>query len=186
MTFLSSLRFHYYIRRTCHLLLWGTMLAVVVGCQAASTYRPAASETGVGYSEEKLDTTHYRVRFTGTSHTSRATVENYLLYRAAEVTLANGYTHFMFLDADTEAKTYYRSTFDTWPGYGFSGYGYYWHDWWWGRPGGFASTRPVTSYAALASIVLFSVGEAQGKPQAFDAREVVDTLGPKLFPAQRN
>ena len=185
MAFLYSPRFQA-VRRFCNLLLLGFALSVVVGCQSASTYRPAASPGGIGFSEERLDATHYRVRFTGNSHTSRETVENYLLYRAAEVTLADGYTHFMFLDADTEAKTRYRSTFDTWPGYGLRGYGYYWHDWWWGRPMGFVDTRPITSYSAFASIVLLPAGEGANRAEAFDAGEVVATLGPKLFPAQRN
>ncbi len=47
-----------------------------------------------GYSEERLDQNKFRVTFRGNSLTPRETVEDYLLYRAAELTLQNGFTHF--------------------------------------------------------------------------------------------
>jgi len=55
-----------------------------------------------GYSEQKLESNRYRVWFAGNSKTPRETVENYVLYRAAEITLDNGYDYFVMSERSTE------------------------------------------------------------------------------------
>jgi hypothetical protein len=84
---------------------------LLAACVTATPYQPAPPR-GFGYSEERLDQNKYRVTFRGNSLTKRETVEDYLLYRAAELTLQNGYSHFLIIGRDTEAKTRYRYWID--------------------------------------------------------------------------
>lgn len=76
------------------------MLAVALAaCAGPAPYKPM--EDGVGYGEQKLEANRYRVWFAGNSATPRETVEDYVLYRAAEVTLENGYDYFVLSDRST-------------------------------------------------------------------------------------
>lgn len=75
----------------------------LAACATATPYQPEAR--GRGYSEQKLEDNRYRVRFTGNSATPRDTVENYLLYRAAELTLFNGYDYFVIANRGTHADS---------------------------------------------------------------------------------
>lgn len=164
----------------------GVLVALVaglaMGCASKPTpYRASDPESRHGYAEEQLGANRFRVKFSGNSQTEREVVEDYLLYRAAEVTLSKGFTHFVFASQDTEAKTYYRDTFDDWPRAGF-----YWHTWPWGYGSGLgasfgtSTSRPVTSYTAYADVVLLSLGEAKSEPEAFDARDVLEAVGPRI------
>jgi hypothetical protein len=154
---------------------------LAAGCASQTPYKASDRDSRHGYAEQQLGPNRYRVRFSGNSQTPRETVENYLLYRAAEVTLSKGFTHFVFASQDTEAKTYYRNNFDDWPRAGF-----YWHTWPWGYGSGFGASvgtgtsRPITSYTAYADVVLLSLGEAGSEPEAFDARSVLESIGPMI------
>jgi hypothetical protein len=71
-------------------LLRLSVLAVLTGCGGGPTpYQPAAC--GYGYSEQQIEDNRNRVTFAGNDRTSSDAVQNYLLYRAAEVTLDHGY-----------------------------------------------------------------------------------------------
>ena len=60
-------------------------------CQSGPTpYQPGAGRD-LGYTESRIENDRYRIAFKGNSLTDRETVENYMLYRAAELTLQNGY-----------------------------------------------------------------------------------------------
>ena len=61
------------------------------GC--ATGYGPKTA-TG-GYSDEKLNDTHYRVKFDGNGNSSKDRVWGFWMHRCAELTLEKGYTHFM-------------------------------------------------------------------------------------------
>ena len=91
--------------------LAGPMLALTLlaGCASPAAYAPRASGQSTGYTDQELTQTRYRITFTGNSVTSRETVENYLLLRAAEVTQAAGYQFFMFDSRDTRAMTRYSA-----------------------------------------------------------------------------
>lgn len=152
---------------------------LVASCARETPYGPAGHGRSMGYSDQQIAENRYRVQFSGNSATPRETVENYLLYRAAELTLKSGYSHFVFDTRDTESKTYYRSTFDAWPRHGW-----YWHSWpygyGWPHPAGLATVeaRPVTRYTAYAEIVLMHEAEAGSGPAAIDAADVVRRIGP--------
>ena len=167
----------------------------VASCTTATPYQPATGSGSyrTGYWDEQLDASHFRVTFAGNSLTSRDTVERYLLYRAAELTVQNGFDHFILIERDTETKsqTYVNRSFRPGP------WGGYWHPYWrWYRPSfGWRSwdpfwggdpfwdndfdVRTVERYEAIAEI---SVGKG-AKPDnvcAFDARDVLNRLGPQI------
>ncbi len=46
----------------------------------------------------------YRVSFEGNGYSNRATVESYLLYRAAELTVRDGYDWFVLQNRDSDSQ----------------------------------------------------------------------------------
>lgn len=149
------------------LILALAVLATLAGCATATPYQPRLG--GYGYSEQRLERNRYRVTFSGNSSTPRETVENYLLYRAAELTLSNGYSAFVLASQDTGASTTYEQTVS-----GYGGFGpYYWYP----RAAVAVSTsRPQTEYEAQAYIVMLKGDKPEGDVRAFDARELRDNL----------
>lgn len=164
-------------------------LAVLAACATATPYQPAGfGGSQYGYSEMPIEADRFRVTFAGNSVTDRQVVENYLLYRAAELTLQNGYDYFLVADRDTEARRRYQSmggSFSSFYGYR-SPWGFYpsyrfydpffgWYDPWgpgWGRD---FDLREVTRYTATAEIKM-GRGPTPPTPEAFDARQVLNNL----------
>ncbi len=80
--------------------------AVLAACATTTPYQPASQPGGFdGYSQTMLDNSTARITFGGNSLTNRETVENYMLYRAAEMALERGYDHFSLVNRDTEKDT---------------------------------------------------------------------------------
>ncbi len=176
---------------------WRTLLApvaaalVVTACATATPYQPLGTRgSSGGFAEQRIEANRYRVTFLGNDYTSRARVENYLLYRAAELTLANGYDGFTIVHRDTDKDVDIR----TYPG---AGYGYYpgwrpywryyggrfgWRHWdpWYGDPfwGDTMDVRTVERYEATAEIVMFRGRRADAA--SFDARQVIANLRPTI------
>lgn len=154
--------------RLCALLVCSAAAGVLAGCVTATPYQPAID--GHGYSEQKLESNRYKVLFAGNSSTPRRTVENYLLYRAAEVTLQNGYDYFVLVDQSTDADTEYRESFSG--GYGWGPY------YWYPRYGmsATATSSAITEYEAQANILVFKGSKPADNPRAFDARDLKSNL----------
>lgn len=186
-------------------LILATGGAGLAGCVSPTPYQPAVrgSATSGGYSETRIEPDRWRVNFAGNSMTSRETVEGYLLFRAAELTLQNGYDWFSIVDRQTDAKqrTYvdpdplyhpwYGPGFGYWrPSWRFRGRGFGWRTWdpWFGDP--FFADRydvqTIQNFEASAEIVTHKGAKPADDPRAFDARAVVDNLKPKIqYPAAR-
>ena len=62
----------------------------IAGSAAATPYQSKMLGGGFGYAQKQLDTNRWLVKFVGDADTPRKTVETYLLYRAAELTLKKG------------------------------------------------------------------------------------------------
>lgn len=141
----------------------------VAGCATATPYQPAGA-SGDGYAEQKLENNRYKVTFAGNSSTSRQTVETYLLYRAAEITLQNGYDYFVMADKGTSADTRYLET--------YAGYGYGWYYWYPRSAVGLSTgtANPITEYEAQANILVFKGPKPEDNPAAFDARQIKTNL----------
>lgn len=159
------------------------MLALAAGlltaCASATPYQEA-TDTRYGFQEQRIEANRVRITFRGNNLTDRNTVETYLLYRAAEVTLAAGHDYFIVANRDVERETRLQSVgpntsrfaFDYWyfsPRRGWSP----WYDPFWAEP---ASYREVTRYEATAEIAMFDGPKPQNDPNAFDAREVQANL----------
>ncbi|HSW14473.1 MAG TPA: hypothetical protein VLI06_16620 [Solimonas sp.] len=82
----------------------GLALLALAGCASQTTYHPADSRGGEGYTETRLAPNHYRISFNGNSLTPSETVQNYALLRAAELTLQEGYDWFRLADQETGHK----------------------------------------------------------------------------------
>ena len=159
-------------------------------CATATPYQPAGyGQTRGGYSEQRIAENRYRVAFAGNSVTTRDTVEMYLLYRAAELTLENGGDWFEAVNRVTDRDTRYVGTPD--PYWGGSPWGPYWRPSWRHYRGGYWSrwdpfwgndfdVREVTRYEANAEIVIHRGTAPRDDRFAFDAREVIANLGPRV------
>jgi hypothetical protein len=166
-----------------HVALGAVLLAILTACTSPTPYQPAPPQ-GFGYSEDRLDQNRYRITFRGNAQTPRETVEDYLLYRAAELTLQNGFDHFIMVGRDTEAKTSYRYWVDMYGGRGFfyHGFPHWYYPSFYRDPWGFPSydVQPITTYTASAEVMLMKGPRSDGDVRAFDAREVLAQVGPRV------
>jgi hypothetical protein len=155
----------------------------LTGCAAGPTpYRPKID--GTGYSQQQLDSHTWRVQFAGNQDTPRETVEDYLLYRSAEVILFGGFDKFVLLDKEVERNLEYR-------GYGYRpdlDYGRYRRGpWYYGqRYYGPADYRPLVSYSAIATIRVYTGGRPPNDGPVYDAREIIQQLGPTIVLPQQS
>lgn len=167
-------------------LAFAAFAAALAACATSTPYQPAGG-SGYGFSEQRIESDRYRITFRGNSSTTRETVENSLLFRAAELTIQNGYDYFVMVESDTEARSTYSTA--TSPalfgryGYGFPGYygfPYYAYGWGWG-PSYDSYTREITRYSAVAFVTLHRGEKPAESPQAFDARSVIENLRPVVL-----
>ena len=157
----------------------------LTACMAPAVYAPRRPGAAPGYTDRELAPGRFRVTFTGNSVTTRDTVENYLLLRAAEVTLASGGTHFLFDDRDTRANTtVHADPMFAGPGYWGGGFGYWGFRprWGYGAFGPPLMISQTTRYEAYAEIVVLKPGQEQNENRAVDAREIVRHLSPEAYP----
>lgn len=180
-----------------------TVLALALGgCATTSTpYQPVSSANRVagGYSEVRLAQDRYSVTFVGNTLTSREQVETYLLYRAAELTVQQGFDWFVIQDRQLEHRVEqqyvpdplysprFSSDFAYWRPY----WRYYgpidgWHTWYpyYGDPfwADHIDRRTVERYEATAEIQMGHGAMPAANLKAFDARDVMARLGPGIRP----
>ena len=143
-------------------------------CKSEPTaYAPRTPGRPNGYTDQQLTSNRYRVTFSGNSATDQQQVEDYLLLRAAQVTINAGNSWFMFDTRTTQAKTTYVSNFTGWPSW--HGYGWYWHSW--PRIGEYTATsQPVTRYQAYAEIILLTDEQANDEAHAINAHEILQHM----------
>lgn len=177
------------------LLLAGS--AALASCATPTPYQPAVGIGRDGYTDQQIDSDRFQISFSGNSLTSRETVERYLLFRAAELTLQRGFDNFVLVSKDTETRS--QTYIDrSWGPNGWGGaWGGYWRpSWRWYRPRfGWRSWDPffgdpfydrdfdtttINRYEATAEIVMGHGPKPAGNVRAFDAHEVVDRLGPTI------
>ncbi|MEM9169458.1 MAG: hypothetical protein AAGC56_07360 [Pseudomonadota bacterium] len=171
------------------LLLAGAAALTLAACATSTPYAPAERSGGYGFSDQQIEENRFRITFRGNSSTERETVENFLLYRAAELTVSNGYDYFLVTEGDVERRTTVTGSTLGGPAffgrYGFGPYGfgfpYYAYGWGWGAPYGNTVAREITRYSAIAFIVMESGEKPRDNPQAFDARSVLENLRPVVL-----
>lgn len=159
-------------------------LLALTACTHPTPYQ--AEQDGQGFSDRAIEDDRFRVTFAGNFLTTRETVEDYLLFRAAEVTLQRGYDYFLVVEKDTERKTTaFTHFFDK--DYPHSVYGYsrgdILYDGYFDRFGPsyvLGATRERHRYTAFAEIQLRRGEKPDDDPDAYGAREVRDRLGPRI------
>ncbi len=196
-----------------HLVLAASATILLAACATTTPYQAASKPGGFdGYSQTMLDNKTARVTFGGNSLTDRETVENYLLYRAAEMAVEKGYENFTLANRDTEKNSRVRVSpglshgfYDPYfsysfyrPRYGWSAYNrysYFQRPFGRSRGWGFMgynqdpffnnyNVRETTKYRASAE-VMFGHGSSAGADNRFNAREILQNLSPVMvFPEQ--
>lgn len=161
--------------------------AILASCAAPTTYHAApavASAHAEGYHEIQVEPDRWRVVFVGNTLTSRETVETYLLYRAAELTLQNGYDWFQAVERDTDEHftAVVRQSAGAW-GQGWEPHWRYasgrhasWRSWDLHTPDPVFDLQQVTAYEATAEIVMRHGVKPMDNERAFDARAVKTSL----------
>lgn len=171
-------------------------------CATESTYRPAVGRgfERSGYSDRQIEENRFQVSFSGNSYTSRDTVERYLLFRAAELTVQRGFDYFVLADRDVDrrSRTYTTPGIGGYGGgYGGFGFGGYWGPSWRYRGAGFGwrswgggfgdpffdrdiDVRTIDKYEANAEIIVGRGPKPRDNVRAFDAHEVIRNLEPTI------
>lgn len=151
-----------------HRLAIALAAALLAGCATATPYQAATD--GYGYAEQKLEANRYRLSFTASSATPRETVRNYLMYRAAELTLANGYDRFLLAEQGVaeEAGRGARTgvSFGLGSFGGSTGFGL-------GVGTGLGGGEDLR---AQAEVLMYAADAAEVPAAAYDAREVKSNL----------
>lgn len=161
------------------MLALAAVAGLLAACATATPYQP--SETaGYGFQEQQIEDNRVRITFRGNTLTDRETVETYLLYRAAELTLAAGKDYFVVSDRDTEEHSRLQGEGFRPSPYGFRYYAFRphwgwspWYDPFWDEPSRY---REVTRYEAIAEIAMFNGQKPANDASAFSAREVQANL----------
>ncbi len=162
----------------------------LAACVKPTPYQPR--QDGYGYSSTQLEPNRYRVTFYGNTRTSRETVENYLLYRAAELTLEVGGDHFQVVERDTERDVNTYTSYNVYPGgslfYGYRSYrGPYYGPYYgpfygpyYGATFGTATTRTTEKFEATVEFLAYRGPKPADDPFSYDAREIIANLGPHI------
>lgn len=173
--------------RTWMMLIAGVL--ALSGCAANGSYHASTGAASSGYSDERLDETHWRVEFVGDASTPQQTVESYLLYRAAEITIDSGHDWFVPANhtVDSESEVVVEAAraqpeSPVWRPLWRHRSRNHWSDWMVrgaspAEPPQNATVQTVDRFAAREEI---SVGRGAAPEGAFNAREVVALLGPSI------
>jgi hypothetical protein len=164
------------VRRSC------VVAMLLLGSSCATGYH----EGGLfgGYRDEQLDSNTWRVSFSGNSSTARATVERYLMYRCAEVTVNAGFDYFVIAGGNTQRSEFTQSGPGTYMGQ-TSGYVTSSGDTAHGQtqttgtyfPG---ATSTAVSYGSFAIIKAFKGNKPSDNPNAYNAKDVMKYIGPRI------
>jgi len=154
------------------------LLLGLVACASSPTPYQAASN-GFGYREQQLESNRYRVSFAGNSATSLDTVQDYALYRAAELTVATGHDYFRVVNRSTDTRGSGVGGPRIGVGVGSGG----------GSSGSVLGVGGSSilggggyadDYTVTMDILTFQGAKPAADPDAYDAREVLRRLEPTL------
>jgi hypothetical protein len=159
----------------------GAALLLLALTACTSTPTPyQATTNGFGFSDQQLESNRYRVSFSGNSATSRDAVQNYALYRAAELTLANGDDYFRVVNRSTDSSSSGVGGPQVGVGVGSGGSGSglgVGLSTFLGGAGGYGET-----YTVSLDILTFQGTKPADDQDAYDAHELVRRLEPSIQP----
>jgi hypothetical protein len=149
------------------------LASLVAACATPTPYQPVTD--GFGYFDQKLEEDRYRVTFQGNSKTERQAVEDYVLYRAAEVTLAHDFDYFVLVDHATNKERRESGGVSV----GIGGFSFGSHSGMSLGLGTFTGSDK-SEYLGVAEIVMKKGKKPKNDVDAFDAHEVLANLGPQI------
>lgn len=150
------------------------LCALLAGCASGPVYRAAPAPGDYGYRDTRLTADHYRVSFSGDDGVARETVENFALFRAAQVALDHGSPRFRVVSRETSPITDYADTGPT------VGFGYGWGYPFWGTGIGYqTSIVSRTRYQTVLQIQIGSAVPKQG-PDVYNAEQVKQNLSAEV------
>lgn len=164
-------------------LISAVVVATLTACATGPIYHPASKPGGEGFTEQQIQDNRFRVTFNGNASTARETVEDYLLYRAAELTVAKGYDYFIIAEKDTEAKKTVRTVrrpayygrYAHFLGESYYSFPYYAYGFDWTYPYE-EDIQEYNRYSASAYIDMHRGVRPINNPRAFNAQSVLKNL----------
>ncbi len=151
------------------------LLMLMSGCVSSlPPYRPYSD--GAGYQERRIEKNRYAISFTGNSLMTAESTEDYLIYRAAELTDSEGYDFFVIHDKSTKQKSRYRYFPYSNGRYGYYnnwGYGHYHYDY-------YDYCCPYSWYEVGAEVLMYEGQKPVDDLNAYDSEQVLEYLGPDI------
>ena len=153
------------------------VVLALAACSATPTPYQVLGDDG-GYTEQQLESDRYRVKFEGNGATSRETVEDFALYRAAELTLQTGNDYFKVVSKDVEQVVGSVRGISPGLGIGIGGGS--------GNIGVGLSTalgggRADYSYVTYLDIVVYEGEKPEDEREAYAAFDVIERLKPAVI-----
>ena len=135
----------------------------------------------MGTPDQQIEGNRYRVSFDGNASTPREDVQNYLLYRAAELTVQSGFDYFTIVDNDLHRSTrYYNQAYVD--DFGYAGYSrdrrHYRR--YIGPRFVSGTSYPIDEYSSTADIVMAKGEKPADDAKAYDALDVLQRLQPAI------
>jgi len=160
-------------------LLAVSSLLLLGACSVPTPYQ--AADGGYGYKDQQIEENRYRVSFDGNSLTPREDVQNFLLYRAAELTVESDFDYFTIVDRDLERSTRYFSqaivddfAFRRFSRRRFNSRRFI------GPRFVSGTTHSVNEYSGSADIVMKKGDKPTDDANAYDALDVLQRLQPSI------
>lgn len=155
--------------------MFSILISILLIFNCSTPYQPQG--TLGGYSEEKITSNIYVVKFQGNQHTKPEKVQNYLLYRCAELTKERGYAYFTAINEEHHFDEYVAKKDVNQP---------------WVRRGSMSGGLKVyanpdlqnstssTNYTAVLYIKFLSDVDEKHKNAVFNAEEVMEELSDRV------
>lgn len=160
-------------------IILSTIVALTLGgcATSQSAYGPADSYSDVGFRQTKIQQDRFRVSYTGRSLEE---ARDYVLLRAAELTLNEGYSHFKIVNGGSSHNGSSNIGSHVGVGIGNGGYrgsrsrvnvGLGVHD----------VVRAVEGQKATENIEIIMQSSGGTAPDIYDAKSVAGSIKPKVF-----
>lgn len=152
---------------------------LLAACASTPPYAPATRAGGAGYSETQIENDRYFVTYRAPNGADAATIQDYALLRAADLTLQNGREWFWVDRRSTDAAE--RGSSGPSFGVGVGGGSYGGHS---GASVGVGMNFPIGGGGQRANTATVEIRFGQGPkpddPNAYDARTISTNLGARL------
>jgi hypothetical protein len=152
------------------------MLSAAVLCGCSTSYKP--NGLSGGYSETQLSPNVFKVSFRGNGFTKAEKAADFALLRSAEVTLQNGFTHFVIFDNSssvglssytTPVQSYTTLNATT---YGNTAYGT-------ASTTSYGGQTHITSKPETTNTIMCFKGSPDSQRLVYEARFICESIGSK-------